>query len=115
MHIEIIGDDSIGHQARVYAEYRLFAALSQTLDTREVKRASLVLRRTTKGRHAGGVVCTVTIDMRNGEVTRLSGAGAHPYAAINRVVERFRSDRDVAPREGHYTLAGGFQSETSVC
>ena len=27
MRIEIIGDDSLGRQARIYAEYRLFAAV----------------------------------------------------------------------------------------
>ena len=39
MRIEIVGDDSISGQARAYAEYRLFAALSQALDTRQVRNA----------------------------------------------------------------------------
>jgi hypothetical protein len=45
MRIEIVGDDSMSAQARTYAEYRLFAALSQVVDTNQVRSASLVLRR----------------------------------------------------------------------
>jgi ribosome-associated translation inhibitor RaiA len=91
MRIEIVGDDSIGHQARIYAEYRLFAALSQAVDTRDVRAASLVLSRATNERQTGDdVVCAVTLEMHNGEIERLRGAGAHPYAAINAVVDRLR-------------------------
>ena len=90
MHIHILGDDSVGDQARTYAEYRLFAALSQALDTRRVRSASLALRRAKTGRHAGGVRCSVTIELHDGQVMRLKGSGDHPYAAINHVVERLR-------------------------
>jgi ribosome-associated translation inhibitor RaiA len=88
MRIEIVGDDSISRQARTYAEYRLFAALSQIVDTSRVRSASLVLRRAKPRRHCDGMLCTVTVELNNGDVTRLRVSGAHPYAAINRAVER---------------------------
>ena len=90
MHIHVVGDDSIGDQARIYAEYRLFAELSRALDSRRVSSASLALSRARRGRNAGAVVCAVTIHLRNGEVARVRGSGEHPYAAINRAVERLR-------------------------
>ena len=90
MRIEIIGDDSISRQARTYAEYRLFAALSQLVDTSQVRSASLALRRARSRRHCDGVVCTVTVELKGGGVARLRASGDHPYAAINRAVERLR-------------------------
>ena len=90
MRIEIVGDDAISRQARTYAEYRLFAALSQVVDTRRVRRASLMLRRARSKRHFDGVICTVSIELNNGEVSRLRASGDHAYAAINRAVERLR-------------------------
>jgi hypothetical protein len=95
MRIKIIGDESISRQACIYAEYRLFAALSQVLDTNRVRNASLVLRRAKSRRHCDGVVCTVTVELNGGEVTRFRTFGEHPYGAINRAVERFR--RSSAP------------------
>ena len=90
MRIEIFADDSIGPQARTYAEYRLFAALSRAIDTSRVECASLRLRGAKSTRHCAGVVCTVTVALNGGEVARLRAFGNHPYAAINRAVERFR-------------------------
>jgi ribosome-associated translation inhibitor RaiA len=90
MRIEIIGDDSISRQARTYAEYRLFAALSQVVDTRRVRSASLVLRQVKSRRAGGRVSCTVTIELNDGDVSRRRASGDHPYAAINRAVERLR-------------------------
>ena len=89
MQIEIIGDESISRQARTYAEYRLFAALSQVVETGRVSRASLELRRAAR-RQCDGVACTVTIELSGGEVVKLRVSGDHPYAAINRAVERLR-------------------------
>ena len=104
MRIDIIGDDSISRQARTYAEYRLFAALSQVVNTSQVRRASLVLRRAKSSRHCGGVVCTVSVELNDGDVARLRASGDHPYAAINRAVERlrlhsWRARHDSSPRE----------------
>lgn len=100
MRIEVVGDDSISREARTYAEYRLFAALSQVVDISQVRSASLVLRRAKSSRHCDGVMCTVTVELNGGEVTRLRTSGNHPYAAINRAVERLRANswrvRDVS-------------------
>jgi ribosome-associated translation inhibitor RaiA len=90
MRIEITGDDSISRQARTYAEYRLFAALSEVVDTRRVRSASLALRSARSNRHCDAVLCTVTIELNGGDVSRLRASGGHPYAAINRAVERLR-------------------------
>lgn len=90
MRIEIVGDDSISPQARTYAEYRLFAALSQIVGAHQVTSAALVLRRANSTRHRDSVVCTVTVELNGGEVARLRASGDHPYAAINRAVERLR-------------------------
>jgi ribosome-associated translation inhibitor RaiA len=104
MRIEIVGDDSISRQARIYAEYRLFAAVSQAMDTSRVRTAALVLRRSTSGRYGDRVVCTVTIETDDGNATRVRTLGEHPYAAINRAVERLRLHsrpvrEDSGPRE----------------
>ena len=90
IRIKVLGDDSISRQACTYAEYRLFAAVSQGLDTGRVRKASLVLRRAKSRRHCDGVVCTMTVELNSGKVTRLRTFGEHPYAAINRAIERFR-------------------------
>lgn len=90
MRISVIGDDSIGAQARTYAEYRLFAALSAVADTRRVRSASVVLRRATSRRRGDGVLCTVRVELNDDDVARARASGAHPYAAINRAVERLR-------------------------
>ena len=106
MRIEIVGDDSISRQARIYAEYRLFAALSQVVDTSQVRSASLVLRRTKSSRHCDGVVSTLTVELNSGEIARLRTSGAHPYAAINRAVERLRLNaRPARPDSSHREMA----------
>ena len=87
MRIEIIGDDSISRQARIYAEYRLFAALSQIADTSQVRAASLALRRAKSRRPCDGVLCTVTVELNGDEVVRLRASGDHAYAAITRAVD----------------------------
>ena len=44
MRIEVVGGDTISQQARTYAEYRVFAALTQFADAEKVRRARVVLR-----------------------------------------------------------------------
>jgi ribosome-associated translation inhibitor RaiA len=107
MRIAIVGDDSISPQARTYAEYRLFAALSQVVDTRQVIHASIALRRAKNRRRRDGVICTVTVELGGGEIARLRTYGDHPYAAINRAVERLRSNSWPArdPSTGSQALA----------
>jgi putative sigma-54 modulation protein len=90
MRIEIVDDASISRQARIYAEYRLFDALSHVVDTARVRSASLELRRAKSKRHCGTVSCTVTVELNGGEVSRFRAAADHPYAAINRAVGRLR-------------------------
>jgi len=90
MRIKVVGDEWISRQARTYAEYRLFAAVSEVLETSLVRNASLLLRRAKSRRCGDGVVCTVSVELHSGEVTRLSTFGEHPYAAINRAVGRLR-------------------------
>ena len=100
MRIEILGEDSISRQARTYAEYRLFAALSQLVDTDRVRHARLTLRRTKHGRPCEEVSCTVRIDLNGEGVLRIRTSGDHPYAAINRAVERLRENSWPSRAEG---------------
>ena len=90
MRIQVIGDESINDQARTYAEYRLFAALAEVIDTNRVELASLRLRRVTTRRPSHNVICTIVIDFDDGDIVRLQASGAHPYAAVNRGVDRLR-------------------------
>lgn len=90
MRIQVIGDESINEQARTYAEYRLFAALAQVIDTSRVELASLRLRHVTTRRPGHNVVCTIVIDLDAGDIVRLQASGGHPYAAVNRGVDRLR-------------------------
>jgi len=112
MRIEVIGDDSISSQACTYAEYRLFAALSQVVDTSRVRSASLGLRRAKSRPHCDRVVCTVRVELRNGEGVRVRAYGDHPYAAINRAVARIRLPRPDSP--GERALARRFQIEGCI-
>jgi RNA polymerase sigma factor (sigma-70 family) len=55
MRIEVLGEHSISQQPRSYAEYRLFAVLSQVVDTGRVRHARLALRHTNHGRDLSNV------------------------------------------------------------
>lgn len=90
MRIDVQAENSIAGQARTYAEYRVFAALSQVLDTSRVRHARVRLRSTRRTRVAGRVSCTVVVDMHGGGVLRIRTSGGHPYAAINRAVDRLQ-------------------------
>ena len=93
MRIEVLGEHSISQQARSYAEYRLFAVLSQVVDTGRVRHACLALRRTSHGRDSQSVMCTVTVEIDNDDIFRIRTTGDHPYAAINRAMERLTDGR----------------------
>ena len=97
MRILIIGDDSINEQTRTYADYRLFAALAQVIDTSRVQMASLRLRRVTTRRPGHSIICTIVIDLDDGDIVRLEASGEHPYAAINLGVDRLRRRMPSAP------------------
>jgi hypothetical protein len=112
MRIEIVGDSSISRQAHTYAEYRLFAALSQVVDTSRVNSASMVLRRAMSKRQCDGVLCTVRVALTNGEGARVRAYGDHPYAAINRAVARIRLPVPHSPDDRAPTRP--FQIEGSI-
>ena len=44
MRIEVVGEGTISQQARTYAEYRVFAALTQFSDADKVQRVRVLLR-----------------------------------------------------------------------
>ena len=90
MHIQVIGDESISRQARTYAEYRLFAALSEVFSTQRIHSAFLELTRTESPRGRPHVVCVVTIAADSGECLRIRTRDGHPSAAINSAVAKIR-------------------------
>jgi len=85
--ILIVGDDKlVSAQARPYAEYRVFSALSR--HTQKFRRVRVVLR---QGDHRGTcetVACAVTVALAPSGSVRIRMTGPHVYAAINRAVER---------------------------
>jgi ribosome-associated translation inhibitor RaiA len=89
MRIEVVGDTTITSQVRTYAEYRVFAALVQSAGTRNARCARVVVRPVKPGCAGSAVVCTVTV-LFDAEKVRVRATGDHPYAAINRAVERLR-------------------------
>ena len=92
MRIEVRGDGAISPQARTYAEYRLFATLTQLSQIHQVRRARVLLRKVQPGRGAG-VACTVTVTRLGFQPVRIRTIGPHAYAAINSAVDRLRTNR----------------------
>jgi ribosome-associated translation inhibitor RaiA len=90
MRIQVLGDDTISQQARAYAEYRVFAALAQIAGAEHVRHTSVVLRHTNRSGDGQVVTCMVTVTQEGSTTTRVRTTGDHPYAAINRAVERLR-------------------------
>jgi hypothetical protein len=91
MRIEVVGDETISSQARTYAEYRVFAALTRATGTRDARSARVTLRPLNAGGGCGGVACTVTVLFEQSDTVRVNAIGGHPYAAINRAIERLRA------------------------
>jgi len=91
MRIEVVGADTISRQARTYAEYRVFAALTQVADAEKVRRARVVLRPVDPGSGCDSIACSVTVALEGADPIRIRATGPHPYAAINRAVERIRT------------------------
>jgi ribosome-associated translation inhibitor RaiA len=113
MRIEVLGHDTISAQARTYAEYRLFAELSRVVDTNRIRQARLVLRRRKDDPDDESVSCTVTVDIEGGERLRIQSSAAHPYAAINRVVERL-AETSWPPRVGGPPGPSSFHTDRDV-
>lgn len=91
MRIEVVGAEAISQQARTYAEYRVFAALTQFAEAEKVSRAKVVLRPVNLGGGSEGIACTVTVALKGSDSLSIRATGPHPYAAINRAVERIRA------------------------
>ena len=91
MRIQVLGDDMISRQARTYAEYRVFAVLTQLAGAGQVRDARVVLRRAHRSDDNESVTCMITVTVAGSNPVRVRTTGDHPYAAINRAVERLRS------------------------
>ena len=91
MRIEVVGADTISQQARTYAEYRVFAALTQLANAEKVRRVRVVLRPVDPGGGCDSIACSVTVALEGADPIRIRATGPHPYAAINRAVERIRT------------------------
>jgi ribosome-associated translation inhibitor RaiA len=97
MRIEVVGADTISPQARTYAEYRLFAALTQVADAEKVRRARVVLRPVDGPQGCDSIACSVTVALEGSDSIRIRATGPHAYAAINRAVERIRTTVATGP------------------
>jgi hypothetical protein len=99
VRIHVTAEETIDRQARTYAEYRLFAALSQLVGADQVRDARVLLR-ACRQHGRSGISCTVTVRLTSGDALRIGTTDAHAYAAINRAVERLRAVRvaDGEPR-----------------
>ena len=88
MRIEVLGQDAISWQARTYAQYRVFAALTRFAGAEKVRWARVVLRAVTRNGACDSVACTVTVGLDGSDSLRIRATGEHAYAAINRAAER---------------------------
>ena len=85
--ILIVGDDKlVSAQARTYAEYRVFSALSR--QTRKFRRVRVVLRQTDDRGTCETVACAVSVALEPTGSVRIRVTAPHVYAAINRAVQR---------------------------
>ena len=91
MRVEVVGADTISQQARTYAEYRVFAALTRVAEAERIRRVRVVLRPVDRARGCDSIACSVTVALEGAESLRIRASGPHAYAAINRAVERIRT------------------------
>jgi ribosome-associated translation inhibitor RaiA len=105
MVIHVLGEDSISSQARTYAEYRVFAALTQFAGREKVRQARVLLRREQRNGGCEAVTCTVTVETEGRRPMRVRVRADHPYAAINRAVERLRAGSALARLVGCQGIA----------
>ena len=75
----------ISSQARTYAEYRVFSAL--TRHALKFRRARVLLRPSDESGPCDSVSCAVTVALEPSGSVRVRVTGPHVYAAINRAVE----------------------------
>ena len=101
MRIEVVGDGTISQQARTYAEYRVFAALTQFSDADKVQRVRVLLRPVKLGSGCEGIACTVTVALEGSDSFRIRTDRA-PCICRNqprgRTHQSQRGDRNGGPR-----------------
>jgi ribosome-associated translation inhibitor RaiA len=85
--IHVVSDDNgISSQAKTYAEYRVFSAL--TRHALKFRRARVLLRSSVDAGGSDRVTCAVSVDLEPSGSVQVQVTGPHVYAAINRAVER---------------------------
>ena len=85
--IHVVADhNAIRSQARTYAEYRVFAAL--TRHDLKFRRARVLLRATEDRGSCDSATCAVSVSLEPSGSVRVRVTGPHVFAAINRAVER---------------------------
>ena len=104
MRIEVIAEGTVSQQARTYAEYRVFAALTQFSEADRVQGVRVLLRPVKLGSSCDGIACTVTVAMDGLDSFRIRTTGPHAYAAVNRAVERIRTNALAGSQIGATTL-----------
>ena len=94
MRIEVFGESPVSRQARTYAEYRIFAALTQRSNAARDRGVRVLLRPMNGVGEA--TVCDVTMALDGSDAVRIRATGAHVYEAINRAVERLEAEASMA-------------------
>jgi ribosome-associated translation inhibitor RaiA len=84
--ILVASDNAIGSQARRYAEYRVFAAL--TRHAQQFQRVRVMLRPVHNDGTDSAAICSVSVTLDHPPSLRVRARGPHVYAAINRAVDR---------------------------
>jgi ribosome-associated translation inhibitor RaiA len=85
--ITVVADDkAISSQARTYAEYRVFSAL--TRHAIKFRSARVLLRPSDDRDTCARVTCAVSVVLEPSRSVRVRVTGPHVYAAINRAIER---------------------------
>jgi hypothetical protein len=90
IRIDVLADGTIHPQARTYAEYRVFATLTQAARGHTARNARVELRPSNRTGDRESTSCTVTVSFDKDDSVRVRASGAHPCAAINRAVDRLR-------------------------
>lgn len=79
--IHVATDHTIDHQARAYAEYRVFTAVAHL---EAIDSAQVVLSRGRRSPTRDIVHCRIALRLDGGATVRVRAAGTHPYEAIDR-------------------------------
>jgi ribosome-associated translation inhibitor RaiA len=99
--IDVVGDSEIPQQTRTYAEYRMFAIL--TKHHARPRQARLALRSVEPQGACRFCECDIALHFRDGVIVSVAVRGPHPYAAINRAIDRI--DAALAERRDTHARA----------